>query len=294
MTSRCARATSRRRSRTADDQQALPGHPPHRDASSAGTLGVEDLVRRLRQPGLRDEDGRARRPTATGRATGPTPTCSPSTPTTRSTARSRRRPTRTRSRRRTARSTSTTRSTAPSGDRGPRRATDYDRTTDFSYIGLTTQVGEEKQTGGADPRTKTYSYNAMGQRISMTDVSSNPDNTEPKESFTYGNDVHGSPSQLLDEDGKVEASYGYDAYGNAQDDQGRSESLTTGDTEDQAPAQPLPLLGQADGLGHGGRRTRTPRPWTWAPGATGSTRVGSCRRTCSSPRWATSGCRPTR
>ena len=121
--------------------------------------------------------------------------------------------------------------------------TDNSRTTDFSYIGLTTQVGEEKQTGGTDPRTKTYSYNAMGQRISMTDVSSKPDNTQPKESFTYGNDVHGSPSQLLDEDGKVEASYGYDAYGNAQDDQG-SESLTTKDTDDQAPLNPYRFSGK--------------------------------------------------
>ncbi|MCF6376449.1 Ig-like domain-containing protein [Nocardioides KLBMP 9356] len=117
------------------------------------------------------------------------------------------------------------------------------RTTDFSYIGLTTQVGEEKQTGGTDPRTKTYSYNAMGQRISMTDVSSKTDNTQPKESYTYGNDVHGSPSQLLDEDGKVEASYGYDAYGNAQDDQG-GESLSSGDTDDQAPLNPYRFSGK--------------------------------------------------
>lgn len=121
-------------------------------------------------------------------------------------------------------------------------ATKNDRTTDFSYIGLTTQVGEEKQTGGDDPRTKTYSYNAMGQRISMTDDSSRED-AQPKESYTYGNDVHGSPSQLLTEDNKVEASYGYDAYGNAQDDQ-EGESLSTGDTDEQAPLNPYRFSGK--------------------------------------------------
>ena len=70
------------------------------------------------------------------------------------------------------------------------------------------------QVGGDDPRTKTYSYNAQGQRIAMTDqLTGSADSTQ--KSFSYGVDVHGSVSQVLTDDGKVKASYGYDAYGNA-------------------------------------------------------------------------------
>ena len=121
----------------------------------------------------------------------------------------------------------------------------YDRTTDFSYLGLGTQVSEEKQSGGpaVDARTKTYSYNALGQRISMTDQSS--DASEPeKKSFTFGNDVHGSTSQLLGEDNKVEASYGYDAYGNRDTKDEGQASLTSGDIEDRDPLNPFRFSGK--------------------------------------------------
>ena len=121
----------------------------------------------------------------------------------------------------------------------------YDRTTDFSYLGLGTQVSEEKQSGGpaVDARTKSYSYNALGQRISMTDQSS--DATKPeKKSFTFGNDVHGSTSQLLDENNKVEASYGYDAYGNRDTKDEDQPSLTSGDVEDRDPLNPFRFSGK--------------------------------------------------
>ena len=128
------------------------------------------------------------------------------------------------------------------------QASTNDRTTDFSFIGLTTQVGQEVQSG-ADPslRTKTYSYNAQGQRMTMTDQAvGSPDSSQ--QSFSYGVDVHGSVSQLLSEDGKVKASYGYDAYGNADTGDagtpGADKSLTSGDTDDQDPLNPYRYTGK--------------------------------------------------
>ncbi len=123
---------------------------------------------------------------------------------------------------------------------------DNDRTTDFSFNGLTTQVGQEVQTGGTDARTKTYSYNSQGQRMSMTDQQTGqPDSTQ--QSYSYAVDVHGSVSQLLSMDGKVKASYGYDAYGNADTSDtgtGSDKSLTTGDIDDQDPLNPYRFTGK--------------------------------------------------
>jgi hypothetical protein len=52
-------------------------------------------------------------------------------------------------------------------------------------------VTEEKQSGGTDPRTKTFSYNAYGHRIAMSDTNA----AGVTETFTYGHDVHGSVSR---------------------------------------------------------------------------------------------------
>jgi YD repeat-containing protein len=108
-----------------------------------------------------------------------------------------------------------------------------DRTTDFTYQGLTNLVTEEKQAGGNNPKTKTYSYDSYGHRIQLTDKNNT---TGATDTYTYGTDVHGSISQLITDSGKVKASYGYDAYGGT--DSTDSESLTTGDTDTQAPLNP--------------------------------------------------------
>lgn len=50
-----------------------------------------------------------------------------------------------------------------------------------------------------------------------------PDPGATRERFTYVHDVHGSVSMLLDSDGNARASYGYTAYGSADDE------LTAGD-----------------------------------------------------------------
>ena len=49
---------------------------------------------------------------------------------------------------------------------------------------------------------------------------------------------------MLNENNKVRASYGYDAYGNADSEDGRAGSLTTGDINDQAPLNPYRFSGR--------------------------------------------------
>jgi len=121
------------------------------------------------------------------------------------------------------------------------------RTTDFTYQGVTKLVTEEKQSGGTNPKTKTFSYDAYGHRISMTDK----DNaTAATETFTYANDVHGSVSQLITEGGTVKASYGYDAYG------GEDAALSTGDLDDRSPINPYRF--QADRLDSGSATATKP------------------------------------
>ena len=113
--------------------------------------------------------------------------------------------------------------------------TGNDRTTTFTYQGLSNQVVQEQQTGGTNPKTKSYAYDAYGHRIALTDK----DNTTGTTStYSYGSDVHGSVSQLLDDAGKVKASYGYTAYGGSDTPSSDTQSLTTGDTNGQAPLNP--------------------------------------------------------
>jgi YD repeat-containing protein len=75
-----------------------------------------------------------------------------------------------------------------------------DRRTEFSYLGTSSSAVQETlhYTHGAkegQTRTKTFSYDAFGNRIAMSD---RPHGQTEKE-YTYGHDVHGSVSLLLDE-----------------------------------------------------------------------------------------------
>ncbi len=108
-----------------------------------------------------------------------------------------------------------------------------DRSTAFSYVGLTDQVSSEvrtpKTTGTAT--TRSYSYDAAGRRVGMADSASG-------KSYTYGYDPHGSVSVLLEEDGEVEATYGYTPYGKADT------TLTKGDTDPANPTNPYRYTGR--------------------------------------------------
>ena len=116
-----------------------------------------------------------------------------------------------------------------------------DRRTTFSFQGLSRRVTEEKQEGGSNPKTKTYAYDAYGHRLTMTDANNT---TGAVETFTYGSDAHGSISQLINDAGKVRASYGYSAYGGSDAPPADGESLTTGDTENQTPLNPYRYSGK--------------------------------------------------
>jgi RHS repeat-associated protein len=124
--------------------------------------------------------------------------------------------------------------------------TTNDRTTTFTFLGLTALATEERQTGAAaDLRTKTFSYDAYGNRITMNDrpTGSAAGGADDKP-YTYGYDVHGSTSQLIDEAGNVRASYGYTAYGGVDSPSSDPESMTTGDTNSQAPINPYRFAGK--------------------------------------------------
>jgi len=109
-----------------------------------------------------------------------------------------------------------------------------ERTTTFSYLGLTNQQTREVQT---DPSgtlaAKDYSYDALGRRLSMTNTPYSGGTPQPATTYTYGYDTHGSASQLLDPSGGTNASYGYRPYGQPDTD------LTKGDTNATTPFNPF-------------------------------------------------------
>ncbi|HEX2294067.1 MAG TPA: Ig-like domain-containing protein [Actinomycetota bacterium] len=109
----------------------------------------------------------------------------------------------------------------------------FKRNISFTYVGLTdrvaTEVHDDPTTSTATARdvTKSYSYDANGLRVSLTNapaITGSP-GVGKAGTFTYAYDVHGSVSALLDQAGTVEATYGYDAYG------GADPHLSSGDTD---------------------------------------------------------------
>jgi RHS repeat-associated protein len=116
-------------------------------------------------------------------------------------------------------------------------ATGSPRTTLMTYLGLGVQVSTETQHNGddgSDPllTTKNYAYDAYGHRISMTNAPTGGTAT----TSTYGYDVHGSVSLLLADTGTATASYGYRAYGGADDE------LTAGDFDPSDRSESAGLL----------------------------------------------------
>jgi RHS repeat-associated protein len=87
------------------------------------------------------------------------------------------------------------------------------RNTAFSFLGMTSAITKETVTGSSLTSSRTYGYDAYGDRISMTDTPSGAGATP--QTYTYGYDAHGSVSLLLNGTGGAAASYAYDPYGNA-------------------------------------------------------------------------------
>ncbi|MEU2742065.1 DNRLRE domain-containing protein [Streptomyces sp. NPDC007095] len=81
------------------------------------------------------------------------------------------------------------------------------KTTDFSYLGLTSQILDETVAGQL---TKSYQYSPWGQRLSQ--VTHNTDGSTT-DSY-YGYNSHSDVETLTDSTGQTKATYGYTAYGN--------------------------------------------------------------------------------
>ncbi|MGW0084406.1 golvesin C-terminal-like domain-containing protein [Streptomyces sp. NPDC003393] len=80
-------------------------------------------------------------------------------------------------------------------------------TTEYSYLGLSGQVLDEKVAGEL---TKSYQYSPWGERLSQ--ITHNSDGTT--EDGYYGYNSHTDVETLTDDNGDTEATYGYTAYGN--------------------------------------------------------------------------------
>ncbi|MBC2907009.1 DNRLRE domain-containing protein [Streptomyces cupreus] len=80
------------------------------------------------------------------------------------------------------------------------------KTTDFSYLGLSSEVLDEKVAGEL---TKSYQYSPWGERLSQ--IKHNTDGTT--ESGYYGYNSHTDVETLTDSNGNTKATYGYTAYG---------------------------------------------------------------------------------
>ncbi|HYP23538.1 MAG TPA: DNRLRE domain-containing protein [Actinomycetota bacterium] len=106
-------------------------------------------------------------------------------------------------------------------------ATTHDRTTAFSYQGLTGLVTQEQITG-TTAETKSYSYDAYGNRVSMQHQKGTT-----TDNYNYAYDVHGSVSMLLKEAGGARASYGYTAYGKSD------AAVSANDENAKAPLNPF-------------------------------------------------------
>ncbi len=81
-----------------------------------------------------------------------------------------------------------------------------EKTTTFSYLGLTNLATEERQVSGTETTTKSFSYDAYGLRISMTNDPPDTNGVTDPKTFTYAYDVHGSTSLLLYQGGGARAS----------------------------------------------------------------------------------------
>ncbi|HEY2940450.1 MAG TPA: DNRLRE domain-containing protein [Gaiellaceae bacterium] len=109
----------------------------------------------------------------------------------------------------------------PISETARRGATGTPRTTTFGYLGMSNLVSTEnvKTSSGSVVTDRSYTYDAFGHRISLTNApgpaapTNNPIHTAG--TFTYAYDVHGSVSALIDENGSnsAVATYGYTPYG---------------------------------------------------------------------------------
>ena len=108
------------------------------------------------------------------------------------------------------------------------------RTTVSSYLGLGGQVTEEQlSSNNTTTEVKDYAYDPSGHRLSFTDTPYSGGSPGSPTTYSYGYNVHGSVSQLVDPSGGVKASYGYKPCGSPDS------PLTRGDTDQKSPLNPF-------------------------------------------------------
>ncbi|GAA4509144.1 hypothetical protein GCM10023191_069920 [Actinoallomurus oryzae] len=98
-----------------------------------------------------------------------------------------------------------------------------EKTTDYSYLGLSDQVLDEDLAGKI---TKSYQYSPWGERLSQ--VKTNTDGST--EDAYYGYNDHTDVEDITDSSGDTKATYGYTAYG--QDDDAESTGIDKPDPTD--------------------------------------------------------------
>ncbi|MFF2507816.1 DNRLRE domain-containing protein [Streptomyces sp. NPDC058067] len=97
------------------------------------------------------------------------------------------------------------------------------KTTDFNYLGTSTEVVGEEVAGKL---TKSYQYSPWGERLSQ--VKHNTDGTT--EDGFYGYNSHADVETLTTKDGDTKATYGYTAYG--KDDNAEFTGIDKPDAQD--------------------------------------------------------------
>ncbi|MFG3130867.1 DNRLRE domain-containing protein [Streptomyces tendae] len=107
-------------------------------------------------------------------------------------------------------------------DRTISKTTDGKKT-DFEYLGLSSEVLDEKVAGEL---TKSYQYSPWGERLSQ--VTHNGDGTT--EDGYYGYNNHTDVETLTDKNGDTKATYGYTAYG--KDDESEFTGIDKPDAAD--------------------------------------------------------------
>jgi hypothetical protein len=133
-------------------------------------------------------------------------------------------------------------------------------TTRYTFVGLADQVTAEEQldTAGAWKTSKSYSYGAHGENLSLVD---SPVNGTTSEKSFYGTNPHGDVETLTDPTGSTTSTYRYTAYGQPDKIGTTGDDAITGNPT-RTPTSSTPTGSTANGS------TAPPAPTTWASAST--------------------------
>ncbi len=112
----------------------------------------------------------------------------------------------------------------------------WHRTTSQTQGGLETEEQQTSKNSGNTLHLKDFTYDVHGHRLAMTDTPYNNGVAGTPTTSTYGYDVHGSVSQLVDSSGNTTESYGYTPYGQSDS---QLTQLSQGNTDKTTPLNPF-------------------------------------------------------